>query len=157
MHHTLDIHPIPDKPHIFVNELDLIDPNKFETTREMKKALEEPDACTVRAYVPLDLSRDDILRRLDELDKPDRYKRSSWYCSSFQSRVEQIIKQLEIYDQIKAVRNMPATIETNPDDPGHRHSPEGIEVATEIVSRLEAYEESLDGMLDELKEEFGLV
>lgn len=152
MHHNLDIHPIPNKPHLFINELDLMDPNANKTRKEIEKPSED----VIRVYVPLDLSYHDILRRLDEIDRPDRYRKAPWYCSSFQQQVGQIIKQLEIYDQIKAVRNMKGNVETNLGKLGHKHSPEGIELAGEIVRRLEDNEDSLEGMLDELRVDFGL-
>lgn len=129
-----------------------MDPNANKTRGE----IETPGEDVIRVYIPLDLSYHDILRRLDEIERPDMYKQDTWYCSGFQQQVGQIIKQLEIYDQIKAVRNMKANVDTHPGELGHKHSPEGIELAAEIVRRIEEYEESLEGMLDELRVEFGL-
>ena len=152
MKHILDAHPIPNEPHLYINELDLMDPN----ANKSKKEIETPGKDVIRVYIPLDLSYRDIMRRLGEIDRPDRYKQDPWYCSGFRQQVEQVIKQLEIYDQIRAVRNMKANVDTHPEEPGHKHSPEGIELAAEIVNSLEEYEDSLEGMLEELRVEFGL-
>lgn len=88
MHHNLDIHLIPNTPHLYINELGLMDPNANKTRKE----IETPGEDVIRVYIPLDLSYHDILRRLGEIERPDTNKRDPWYCSGFQQQVGQIIK-----------------------------------------------------------------
>lgn len=63
-HHTLDIHPIPGKV-IYINEPQLADHTalNYEHTHNPKEQSED----NIRVYVPLDLSRDAILRRLRDI------------------------------------------------------------------------------------------
>ena len=37
MHHNLDIHPIPEKV-LYINEMDLLEPNYYELKEQIKKA-----------------------------------------------------------------------------------------------------------------------
>lgn len=70
MHHSLDIHPIPDKPHLFINELSLADSvhdTRFEDESQVKEALEIPLTDTFCVYVPLDFSPDLIMSRLEQV------------------------------------------------------------------------------------------
>lgn len=68
-HHDLDIHPIPkEKAPLFINEPWLIDGTLLELgiRRELLKAPEnQPD--NIRIYLPLDINREAILRRLEEI------------------------------------------------------------------------------------------
>lgn len=62
-HHGLDSYPIPkDKTPLYINEPWLIDKSLLEYS-----PYREPDdkENNVRVYIPMDLSRDAILRRLD--------------------------------------------------------------------------------------------
>lgn len=157
MHHNLDIHPIPDKRHLFINELSLADSIysiRFELKKQVKEALENPPPDVIRVYVPLDLSPDLIIRRLEyvytTLGYPDERNEHN-YCSE----VARVITQLEIFDQIHAVRDPDTAMKG---EIGHRHSTEGIELAGRIVSILEEHDGSAEcfpyELIDELKAEF---
>ena len=59
-HHNLDICPIPrDKSPLYINEPWIID-----ETADIRVSEPDPAADNVRVYVPLDLNRETILRRL---------------------------------------------------------------------------------------------
>ena len=63
-HHNLDIHPIPkEKAALYINEPWLID----ETVEIMES---QPDTAldNIRVYVPLDLNKEAILRRLRDVN-----------------------------------------------------------------------------------------
>ena len=60
----------------------------------------------VRVYVPIDLNKDAILRKLDRIIY--HYKESNEENESeFSTDVNMLIAQIEIYDQIWYVRHMP--------------------------------------------------
>ncbi len=124
--HTLDPYPIPkDKTPLYINEPGLIDRTvSDEFSRGTPDEIKEDN---VRVYIPMDLNREAILRRLDHVIA--RYEEANedneW---RFQSDVEQIIAQIEIYDQIWYVRHMPAE---------GKHSAEAIELVKEFIARLE--------------------
>ena len=85
------------------------------------------DRDNVRIYVPLDLSSDLILRRLEHVIL--RYGEANEENeSNFSADVDAIISQIEIYDQVWYIRHMPEN---------GRHSTEAIELVEEIISRLE--------------------
>lgn len=130
MHHKLDIHPIPTDV-LYVNELSLARKVPYETRDTMDKALTGrtksnggilPDD-NVRIYVPMDLNADIIMWQLYSLHStlgyPDE-KNESAYCSG------KVISQLEIYDQVWAVRKLGDTVQK--EDGGVRHSHQGIEL-----------------------------
>ena len=88
----------------------------------------------VRIYVPMDLNADIIMWQLYSLHGTLGYpteKNESAYCSG----VGKVISQLEIYDQVWAVRNLEDTVQK--EDGGVRHSHQGIELAKQIVKYLE--------------------
>ena len=124
-HHKLDPHPLP-KEHspLYVNEPWIIDKTLLEYQINA-----EPDKKddNVRVYVPLDLNRDAIVRRLNRV--------ISYYGeaneeneSEFSTDVNMILNQLEVYDQIWYVRNMAKE---------GKHSAEGAALAKEIIQILE--------------------
>ena len=89
----------------------------------------EPDAKedNIRIYVPIDLNRDAILRRLDRII--EQYGEATEENEmEFSIDVDLIISQLEIYDQIWFVRHMP---------PEGNHSREAKSLVKEIITRLE--------------------
>ena len=103
----------------------------------------------IRNYVPLDLNKDAILRRLDsvifhygEANEANEF--------NFAQDVEMLISQIEIYDQIWFVRHVPEKRD---------HSQEAKELVKEFIARLE---EIPDGcaemfpfdMIDRLKKEY---
>ena len=124
-HHTLDPFPKPkDESHLYVNEPWLIDGSWIGSKDCLKF---DRDRDNVRIYVPLDLSSDLILRRLEHVIL--RYGEANEENeSNFSADVDAIISQIEIYDQVWYVRHMPEN---------GRHSAEAIELVREFVSRLE--------------------
>jgi hypothetical protein len=148
-HHDLDIHPIPkEKTPLFINEPWLIDGSKYEFSWGNKEPENVED--NVRVYIPLDINKQAILRRLDRIIA--RYGEANEKNeSNFSSDVAILISQVEIYDQIWYVRHMSAV--------KGEHSVEAIELIKEFVAKLE---EISDGcaetfpfkLIDELKEEF---
>jgi len=147
-HHTLDIHPVPkDKAPLFVNEPWLIDDSNYELSWRNREPENTKD--NIRVYIPLDINRQAILRRLDRVIA--RYgKASEENEADFSFDVELLISQVEIYDQIWSVRHMP--------DEGE-HSAEAIELVKEFVAKLEEIPDACAEMfpfqlIDELKEEF---
>ena len=146
-HHRLDQYPIPkDKTPLYVNEPWLVDRSLllYSLDREL-----EDEGDNIRIYIPMDLNRNAILRRLDIViaHYGEANERNEM---DFGADVDMIICQLEIYDQIWFVRHMPSEGE---------HSDEAIALAKEIVARLE---EISDGCaeqfpfetIDQLKQEY---
>ena len=69
-HHTLDVHPLPKEiSPLYVNEPWLIDLSYLEQAQMITDLRCEPDQKddSVRIYVPLDLNKDAILRRLNSI------------------------------------------------------------------------------------------
>ena len=146
-HHRLDPYPIPkDKTPLYINEPWLIDKSLLEYSPNREPEDKEDN---VRIYIPMDLNWNAILRRLDTViaQYGEANERNEL---DFRVDVNMIICQLEIYDQIWFVRHMP---------PEGEHSKEAIDLAREIVVRLE---EIPDGCaerfpfetIDEIKQEY---
>ena len=146
-HHSLDPYPIPkDKKPLYINEPWLIDKSLLEY--QLHREPDEKEG-NIRIYLPMDLNKDAILRRLDYIIVVYGEARED-NESNFSIDVGMIISQLEIYDQIWFVRHMPKEGE---------HSREAIEVVAEIVSRLEDIPDCGAEcfpfeLIDELKEEY---
>ena len=141
MHHKLDIHPIPEKV-LYVNELSLAGIVPYETIKDIEKAVTGkkkseggilPDD-NVRIYVPMDLNADGIMCRLYALYALLGYPAES-NESAYYSGVRKIITQLEIYDQVWAVRKAEESVQK--ENGGVIHSRKGIELAAKIVKYLE--------------------
>ena len=69
-HHDLDIYPIPrEKTALYINEPWLIDKSIMERVQLVTDLKKRPDeeSDNIRIYVPLDLNRNAILRRLDSV------------------------------------------------------------------------------------------
>lgn len=128
-HHDLDIHPIPrEKAPIYINEPWLIDGSLLESGKK-REVLREPEAQedNIRVYIPLDLNRKAILRRLDDVIQ--RYGIATESNESgFRGDVEQVISQLEIYDQIWHIRRMAEG----------KHNCNAVRLVQDIIQRLEA-------------------
>lgn len=145
--HNLDPYPKPkDKAPIYVNEPWLIDKSLLELP---EWAAPDEDDDNVRIYVPLDLSKDAILRRLERIIY--QYGEANEANETeFSIDVDAIISQIEIYDQIWYVRHMPEE---------GKHSKEAEALVKEFIARLE---EIPDGCaecfpfetIDELKKEY---
>lgn len=125
-HHNIDPYPIPkDKAPLYINEPWLIDESMREYPPD-NSPLQDPDAVCV--YVPLDLSKATILRRLDFIIA--RYGEANEENeTNFSADVEALVSQIEVYDQIWYVRHMPADGE---------HSMEAKELVREFVAKLES-------------------
>ena len=123
--HTLDIYPIPkEQSPMYINEPWLIDQSLLDETVYHQDPFAQSD--NIRVYIPLDINRASILRRLDYVIR--RYGEANEDNeTSFQMDVELIISQIEIYDQIWFVRNMPSA---------GKHSLEAIALIEEVIKRL---------------------
>ena len=145
--HRLDPYPIPkDRTPLCINEPWLIDKSLLDYPPHREPDKKEDN---VRIYIPMDLNRDAILRRLDRVIA--QYGEATEENEmEFSIDVGMVISQLEIYDQVWFVRHMP---------PDGEHSMEAISLVKEIVTRLE---EIPDGCaecfpfdtIDELKREY---
>ena len=104
-HHDLDPYPIPkEKSPLYINEPWLVDGSIIRDLGDNKEP--EPQEDNIRVYVPLDLNRKAILRRLDDIIM--RYDEANEENESdFMFEVERLISQIEIYDQVWFVRHMP--------------------------------------------------
>lgn len=125
-HHRLDPYPIPkDELPLYINEPWLIDASLMEILPASREPEQQED--NVRVFIPLDINRKAIIRRLEVTIA--RYGVANEENeANFQMEVEVIISQMEIYDQIWYVRHMP---------PVGEHSKEAIELVREIVDLLE--------------------
>ena len=146
-HHRLDPYPIPkDKTPLYINEPWLIDKALLEYPQHREP---EEQSDNVRIYIPMDLNREAILRRLDRVIV--QYGEATEENEmEFSIDVGMIISQLEIYDRVWFIRHMPKKGE---------HSQEAKKLVREIITRLE---EIPDGCaecfpfetIDELKREY---
>ena len=125
-HHTLDVHPIPkDKMPLYINEPWLIDRSMSETGKVSIEPEQERD--NIRVYIPLDINKNAILRRLDMLIT--HYGEANEKNEiDFSLDVGMLVSQIEIYDQIWYVRHMP--------DKGS-HSREAMDLVRDFIARLE--------------------
>ena len=130
-HHTLDIGPIPnDKTPSYINEPWLIDRSLDGDGLRVK----EPDADSdnIRIYIPMDLNKRAIIRRLHEIIF--RYREATEANEmDFYVEVGRLINQIEIYDQIWFVRNMPKD---------QKHSIEAKELVAEFIQVLKSIPEA---------------
>ena len=146
-HHLLDPYPIPkDKGALFVNEPWLADKsvNGYRTGTDPEKKNDN-----IRIYVPIDLNKEAILRRLDciinqygEANEENEFE--------FGTDVDMLISQIEIYDQVWSVRHVP--------DEGD-HSAEAKELVREFIAILEDIPDGCAECfpfetIDELREEY---
>lgn len=146
-HHQLDPYPVPkDKGPMYINEPWIVD----KTLLEYPKVSEPDDKeDNVRIYVPIDLNKDAILRRLDRIIY--HYEEANEDNESeFSTDVNMLIAQIEIYDQIWYVRHMPKE---------GAHSAEAVNLVKEFVARLEEIPDGCAEMfpfetIDELKKEY---
>ena len=104
-HHDLDVHPIPkEKKPLYVNEPWLIDHSDYELSWGKKEPENAED--NIRIYVPLDINKEAVLRRLDWIIM--RYGEANEKNETdFSFDVNMLLSQVEIYDQIWYVRHMP--------------------------------------------------
>lgn len=125
-YHRLDPYPIPKaKSPLYINEPWLIDDSITEILPDTREPESQED--NIRVYIPLDINRKAILRRLETTIA--RYGEANEENESdFHLDVDKLISQVEIYDQIWYVRHMP---------PEGKHSREAIGLVKEIIARLE--------------------
>jgi len=146
-HHALDPYPIPKEEFpMYINEPWLIDKSLSELDVQKEPENEEDN---LRIYVPIDLNKNAILRRLNRIivDYEEANEKNE---SDFRLDVDMLIAQIEIYDQWWYVRNMPEK---------GRHSLETIKLVKKFILDLEQIP---DGgaecfpfeTIDELKEEY---
>ncbi len=147
-HHNIDVHPFPsDKSARFINEPWLIDESIWDSWPVIKEIDDESD--NIRVYVPLDLNRKAILRRLDWIIY--RFGGASEYNElNYSQDVAGLIAQIEIYDQIWRSRHY---------SEGQKHSKEAIELVKEFVTKLkeipdECAEQFPFMEIEELEEEY---
>lgn len=126
-HHTLDIHPIPEKV-LYINEPQLADQTLLNG--EHPHNLENHPNDNIRVYVPLDLSRDAILRRLQDIYDRYGYLTEANECKIHQE-VSILVSQIEIYDQIWFARE---------GDCGNRHSRKATELVKNVLELLMKHE-----------------
>ena len=146
-HHRLDPYPIPkDKTSLCINEPWLIDKSLLEYPPRREPDEKEDN---VRIYVPMDLNRVAILRRLDRVIA--HYGEATEENEmEFSVDVGMIVSQVEIYDQVWFVRHVPEKGE---------HSNEAKELVRDIIAKLK---EIPDGCaecfpfdtIDELEQEY---
>ena len=149
-HHNLDIHPIPkDSEPLFINEPWLIDDSLQWFTEDFRNPSPLPDADNIRVYLPLDIGKASILRRLDYVID---YFGTATYANErdYSCQVDNLISQIEIYDQVWFARHFPKQ---------GRHSAEAIDLVKVFVSKLEDIPEGDSDMfpydtIDELKQEY---
>lgn len=127
-HHKLDVYPVPrESMPRYINEPWLIDKTLSEgNVGETPEPEDEKD--NIRIYIPMDLNRKSILRRLDgviahygEANEENEF--------DFTTDVDMVLSQMEIYDQVWYTRHIP---------PKGDHSAEAISLVREIIARLEA-------------------
>lgn len=122
-HHKLDIKPVPEQV-LYVNEPELIDRSLFNLRPD--KPEEQVD--NIRIYVPLDLNREAIIRRLEDIievfEEVNYNNEGNFYVT-----VGMLIQQIEIYDQIWTVRNL---------SDSNKHSKKTVELVEEFIAVLES-------------------
>lgn len=145
MHHKLDVKPI--KESLYINEPWLIDDSLDETT-QLGVVLDENED-NILVYLPLELNHKAFIRRIKAIIA--KYKEANEENEfDFESDVRQIIAQIEIYDQIWYVREMPKD---------SKHSTKAIEVIKEVILLLNNIPDGCAEcfpfeIIDELKKEF---
>ena len=107
MHHKLDVKPIPENESpLFINEPWLTDDTYWDYE---KKPESDPDH--IRVYIPLDISKESILRRLRSVIA--RYGEANENNElRFSVDVGLLIHYIEIYDQIWLVRDPGEVLES---------------------------------------------
>ena len=144
----LDPYPIPkeDSPR-FINVPWLVDASIDVERSSLTQPEAEKD--NRRVYVPIDLNKKAILRRLDEIIR--RYGAANERNESdFSLDVRRLLYQVEIYDRIWFVRHMPEN---------EKHSHEGISLIQAFIKRLEEIPDECAecfpfNMIEELRNEY---
>lgn len=133
-HHRLDPYPIPkDKIPLCINEPWLIDKSLLEYPSSREPDEKEDN---VRIYVPMDLNKTAILRRLDRVIA--HYGEATEENEmEFSVDVGMIVSQVEIYDQVWFRRHTSEKGE---------HSNEAKELVRDIIVRLKESKRTIVGI-----------
>lgn len=125
-HHDLDIYPIPkEKSPLYINEPWLVDGSIIGGVGDNKEPEDQED--NIRIYVPVDLNRKAILRRLDDIIlRYDEVNEENE--TDFMLEVERLVSQIEIYDQVWFARHVSAD---------RKHSAEARALVKDFVAMLE--------------------
>lgn len=123
----LDPYPMPkDTKPLFINAPWLVDAT-YDNYEYDLAGEDETEEDNRRVYVPLDLNKSAILRRLDDIIR--RYGEANERNElDFELDIQRLLYQVEIYDRVWYVRHMPEE---------GKHSLEAIELMCEFVGRLE--------------------
>lgn len=156
MRHKLDIAPIPEQV-LFINEPWMIDESidNFHLKGKINTMPDnEPD--NVRIYLPMDLNKTAILRRLDAVI--NRYGEANEMNEmNFSADVSLLVYQIEVYDQVWYAR--PGEVDGIPGIEGAKHSTKAVALVKEFIAKLETI---CDGgaecfpfeLIDELRAEY---
>lgn len=122
-HHKLDVKPVPEQV-LYVNEPELVDRSLFNLRPDKPKEQED----NIRIYVPLDLNREAIIRRLEDII--EIYEEVNYDNEgSFYVTVGMLMQQIEIYDQIWTVRTL---------SDSDKHSRKTVKLVKEFIDVLES-------------------
>ncbi len=126
-HHNLDFQPIPKESEpLFINEPWMIDRSLQWIQETGFDPTPLPDDDNIRVYLPMDICRSAVLRRLsDIISRYDHAAEENELDYSYD--VNMLISQIEIYDQIWFVRHTPNQ---------GRHSTEAVDLVKEFVKKL---------------------
>lgn len=131
IHHNLDVYPMPrEKQPMFINEPWMIDESLFALEDRIKEPDSEKD--NIRVFVPMDLNKTAILRRLDHIISVYG-SASEWNEMNYSVAVNRLFLQIEVYDQIWFARH-PKSIGVGIT----QHSTEAVDLVKQFVETLEA-------------------
>lgn len=118
---------------------------------------EHVKAANVFDDVPMDLNMNEIMFRVYRLYSVLGYP-TERNESEFSTKMGQIVSQLEIYDQVWAVRDMEHAIQK--DHPTVRHSQQGTALARKLIDYMETHDGCAEcypyDIIEELKSTFWL-
>ena len=145
MHYNLTYAPSSNAKPLYLDEQWLID----DTYYEFKNLNPQDKSDNVQVFIPLNLNKYQILRRLDRVisEFGAASERNEF---AYRRAVEKILTQLEIFDQIWCER---MSIEDG------KHYSLTIEIAEKVIKKLEAIPDACAECfpfetIDELKEEY---
>lgn len=153
-HHVLNIYPVPrEKSPMFINEPWIIDKSIYFETKNAQEMARNPEAeeDNIRVYLPMDLNKRAILRRLSHLIV--QYGEANEENElDFAYDVDRLISRIEIYDQIWYARLIP-------NDSNQKHSDKAIELVKEFLTLLEGIPDGCAERfpfetIDELRDEY---
>jgi len=132
MDHQLDVYPEPrNETPLFINEPWLTDKYLYKWGSKERGPEDQED--NIRVYVPLDLNREAILRRLQLVIEHYGESNEGNECG-FNTDVDVLVEQIAIYDRIWYIR----TMEESDRISNKQHSAKAISLVKEFVSLLES-------------------